>query len=153
MDGISKKLTVEINAKKAFRKFVHEFNQWWPKEYTWSQDFLREIKIDPKIDGLCTEIGPYGFRIDWGRVTNLTENESIEFKWQISPKREPIPNPDAASDIKINFTQQNGSATSIEFEHYNFRNHADGGKEYQEMMDSEYGWDYILGQFINYCKE
>ena len=62
---------------------MNELNEWWPKEYTWSQDKLKEIRINGQKDGLCTEIGPYGFRCDWGRVTELTENEKIKLKWQI----------------------------------------------------------------------
>ena len=46
MEGITKKLKIEISSDIAFQKFVNEMNEWWPKEYTWSQDKLKEIKID-----------------------------------------------------------------------------------------------------------
>ena len=78
MEKITKELEVGIAKDKAFRKFLSELNEWWPKEYTWSQDKLKEIRINRQKDGLCTEIGPCGFRCDWGRVTELIENEKIK---------------------------------------------------------------------------
>lgn len=152
MERITKRLKIEIPSDKAFRKFVIDFNEWWPKEYTWSQDKLEEIKIDGSKNGLCTEIGPNGFRCDWGTITEITENEEISLKWQISPKREPIPNPEKASDLKVKFVQ-NGDSTTIDFEHFNFENHGEGSENYREMMDSEQGWDYILNNFKKHCEK
>jgi len=136
---------------KKISKFVNELNNWWPPEYTWSQEQLQEIRIDGRKDGLCTEIGPHGFRCDWGRVTELTEGKSIAFKWQISPKREPIPNPDKASDIRVEFVSEN-DLTRMTFEHFNFDKHGEGADEYRQMLDTEYGWTYILDRYQKYCE-
>ncbi len=151
MKSITKRLTVKIPSETAFHKFVKELNEWWPKEYTWSQDKLEVIKIDGRKDGLCTEIGPNGFRCDWGTVTEFTEHKKLRLKWQISPNREPIPNPDKASDISVDFIQD-GRSTTIKFEHLNFENHGDGSDDYRKMMDSEQGWDYILNKYKKYCE-
>jgi hypothetical protein len=150
MSNINRIVEVSISPEQAFQKFINEINNWWPKEYTWSQDELQEIRIEPKKDGLCTEIGPYGFRCDWGRVTELIHGKKINLKWQISPKREPIPDPDQASDITMVF-DKNGESTTIKFEHRNFENHGEGAEDYQKAMDSEWGWDYILGRYQEYC--
>lgn len=152
MEKITKRFKIKIPSEVAFQKFVYELNEWWPKEYTWSQDKLKEIKIDGRKDGLCTEIGPNGFRCDWGIVTEFTVNEKISLKWQISPKREPIPDPDKASDLNVGFLQE-GSSTVIEFEHLNFDNHGEGSEDYRRMMDSEHGWDYILRNYKKYCEQ
>lgn len=152
MDKIIKELKIGIPKDKAFKKFLNELNEWWPKEYTWSQDKLKEIRIDGQKDGLCTEIGPLGFRCDWGRVTKLIKNEVIALKWQISPKREPIPDPEKASDIKVLF-KENNDATMVEFEHLNFENHGDGAEEYRKMLNGKQGWDYILNAYKQYCEK
>ena len=94
MKTINRELKVGVPGNRAFKKLLNELNEWWPKEYTWSQDALKEIRIDGKPDGLCTEIGPHGFRCDWGRITELVENQKIELKWQIGPMREPVPDPE-----------------------------------------------------------
>ncbi len=152
MEKVKKTITVPITKEKAFNAFVNQFNAWWPKEYTWSQHHLKEIKIDAKKNGLCTEIGPFGFRCDWGRVTEVEENKKITFKWQISPQRVPEPNPDKASEITVSF-QENSGTTSIELEHAHFENHGEGAEEYQQAMNSEYGWDYILQRYTVFCEK
>ena len=152
MKKISKEINVAISADKAFQKFVNELNEWWPKEYTWSQDKLKEIRIDSRVGGLCSEIGPHGFRCDWGRVTDLTENKKIELKWQISPNREPVPDPEKASDIQIVF-KENDDSTTVQFEHRNFENHGDGAEDYRKMMDGKQGWDFILDAYKQYCEQ
>lgn len=150
MKKITKRLLVHSNSKNSFRKFVNELNDWWPGEYTWSQKKPEEIKIDGRLGGLCTEIGPHGFRCDWGRVTEFESGERIAMKWQISMKREPVPDPDKASDIEVSFIERGGE-TEIVFSHSNFENHGEGWEEYLEAMDGEYGWDYILKRFKNFC--
>lgn len=149
MKEIQKELKVAVSPEVAFRKFVNELNEWWPKEYTWSQDKLQEIRIDGRENGLCTEIGPYGFRCDWGRVTEMQENEIIALKWQIGPTREPVPDPAKASDIRVRFTRED-KFTIMSFEHFNFENHGEGADEYREMMDSDKGWDYILERYVQF---
>lgn len=129
--SIVKKIKIGTDANMAFHKFLNEFNQWWPKEYTWSQDKLKDIWIDGKENRLCTEIGPYGFRCDWGRVIKLIENKKIEIKWQINSKREPVPDPNKASDVKVKFVS-NEDTTTIELEHLNFENHGNGAKDYRK---------------------
>ena len=151
MNSIMKQIKLETSTKQAFDKFINKINDWWPKEYTWSQDKLIQIKIESKENGLCTEIGPHDFRCDWGRVVKLISNKKIELKWQISPKREPIPDPGKASDIEIEFTE-NGGISTMTFRHKNFENHGDGADKYREMMDSPQGWDYILNNYKRYCE-
>lgn len=152
IEKISKQLILEIDLEQAFDNFWRRINEWWPKEYTWSQDQLKEIRMDGVLNGLCSEIGPHDFRCDWGRITEFSEGEVLAFKWQISLKREPIPKPEDASDVRIYFTNQDKS-TVLNFEHFNFINHGESGEEYRQMMDSEYGWDYILKKFKAYCEK
>lgn len=151
MERISKQIELDLSPDQAFQKFVLEFNNWWPKEYTWSQDKLKEIKIEEKENGACTEIGPRGFRCDWGRVTNLVKNKHIQFTWQISPHRVPVPDPEKASEVKVEFIRS-GAFTLLKFEHSKFENHGDGAENYKGIMDGEHGWDYILDSYKNYCE-
>ena len=149
MDRIRKRFKIKIPPDIAFQKFVG-LNQWWPKEYTWSKDKLKEIKIGDTTGGFCTEIGPNGFRCDWGTVTQYIENKKISFKWQISHNREPIPNTNMASDVSVEFDQEKDS-TIFTLEHFNFKNHKGYSNDYRKMMASERGWDYILNNYKEYC--
>jgi len=40
MEKITKIVEVAIAGNRAFSKFLNDLNEWWPKEYTWSQDKL-----------------------------------------------------------------------------------------------------------------
>ncbi len=151
MESIIREFSIPVIRDQAFDKFVKELNHWWPPQYTWSQDKLREIRMDGKKDGLCTEIGPYGFRCDWGRITEYVENKKITLKWQIGPSREPVPDPKRASDIEIVF-KKNGQATNVKFEHANFQNHGPDAQTYRELMAGPQGWDFILKAFRQYCE-
>lgn len=148
MSDIKKKVIVDSDSEKTFRIFLQELGNWWPKAYTWSQDQLVALKVNPIVNGFFTEIGPYGFQCDWGRITKIDDN-SIIFYWQIGPNRAPEPNPERASEVEISFSSENGY-TIILLEHRNFSKHGTEGKTYEEMMQSPEGWDYILAAFVEY---
>lgn len=152
MVDIFKKINIDVPTDEAFYVFVHELAKWWPKEYTWSQETLRNISIAPYLNGPCTELGPFGFRCDWGRVTAYEERKRINFKWQISPQRVPEPNPDKASEVEVVFQSVDQQNTIVEFVHKNFKNHGEGAAGYQQAMDSEQGWDYILNKYVDYIR-
>ena len=151
MNKITRNITVPISVDRAFHSFVDRLGEWWPAEYTWSQDQLQRIAIEGREGGLCSEVGPYGFRCDWGRVTAFETDRKISFTWQISPQRVPEPDPSRASNVNVSFNGE-GAATSITFEHTNFEKHGEGAKQYQEAMASDRGWDYILEQYKAYCE-
>lgn len=147
-----KKIEIPLSKRRAFEVFVNDLNGWWPKEYTWSQEKLKQILIEPEKNGLCIEIGPYNFRCDWGRVTEFEKGDRISIKWQISPQRVPVPDPDKSSDVDVVFKEKTESETILELMHSNFENHGEGSEAYREAMNSEQGWDYILSRFVEYCK-
>lgn len=148
---LTKQIIVKGGPDHAFNHFIYDLNAWWPKQYTWSGDDLVEIRIVPEINGLCTEIGPFGFRCDWGRVTELNENVKLTFTWQISPTRIPEPNPDKASRVTILFNELSQGETAITLTHIDFEKHGEDAAGYAEAMDSEQGWPKILGAFKVYC--
>ena len=152
MRAINKQLKLHLPIDKAFWHFVENINEWWPREYTWSKDKLQQIYIEPEENGKCTEIGPYNFRCDWGRVIDFLPNQLIAFTWQISPKREPVPNPEMASLVTLHFLEDE-DGTEIHFRHSHFENHGEEGENYMNMMNGEYGWDYILKRFKTYCEQ
>lgn len=153
MKGVEKTIRVGSSIQRCFACFVHDFGSWWPQGYTWSQEQLVEISIDAQVDGLCTEIGPHGFRIDWGRVLAIGENELIEFTWQISPERVPLPDPAQASIVSVRFKALGHRQSHVILSHDQFDAHGDQGSKYMKMMDGQYGWSYLLERFRTYCED
>lgn len=152
MEKICKIIEVPVPVKTAFELFVSEFDEWWPKDYTWSQEKLVEIRPGKGPGALCTEIGPYGFRCDWGRITHWQKNMKIGLKWQIGPNREPVPDPTKASDLSLEFKGKEDASTVLVLEHEGFENHGQGAADYRDMMDGTMGWDYILNKYRQYCE-
>ena len=131
---------------RAFALFSEAMGEWWPREYTWSQAKLQRFGMEPVEGGLCFEVGPHGFRCDWGRVTVVEPPERLVFLWQIGPTRAPEPDPDRASEVEVLFVAR-GDEVSVELSHSKFERHGEGSDDYRAGMNSPRGWTYILERF------
>jgi len=139
-------VTVPAPLDRAFAVFTEGLGTWWPAEFTWSQDVLDSIGMELRAGGLCFERGPYGFRIDWGRVLTWEPPRQLVFSWQISPERVPEPNPARSSEVEVRFTELGRATTQVTLTHSRFDRHGDGGAHYRAMM-ADQGWPYILARY------
>ncbi len=139
-------ITVPVAPDRAFASFTEGMGSWWPPEYTWAQQALEEIAIEPREGGRCFERGPHGFSCDWGRVVAWEPPKRLAFTWQISPQRVPQPDPDRASLVEVRFSAE-GDATRLELEHRDFDRHGEGADGYRAAMESPQGWPFILERF------
>ncbi len=144
---IQQEIDVEMPLAEAFSRFVDRLGEWWPAEYTWSQDALEEIVIEPREGGLCSEHGPDGFRCDWGRVLRFERPTGLSFSWQIGPGREPVPDRHKASEVEVRFERVGEATTRVALEHRGFERHGEGGEEYSAALSSDQGWPYILERY------
>jgi uncharacterized protein YndB with AHSA1/START domain len=144
--------TVNVHAppQRAFDLFTHGFGDWWMPEYTWSgPEALGRIGIEPREGGLCYEIGPYGFRLDWGRVLVWEAPRLVVFTWQISPQRVPEPDPTRSSEVEVRFAAD-GAGTRVDLVHRHFDRHGDGADAYRGGM--AVGWEQLLGRFAEHAR-
>ncbi|NBC84070.1 MAG: ATPase [Bacteroidetes bacterium] len=148
-DRLTKSIRLKTGSSKSFNFFVEHIHLWWPKEYTWSQEVLQKIIIEPYTGGKCYELGPYDLRIDWGRVIEFNKPNTITFTWQISDKREPVPNPAKSSRVQVQFQEQDENNCHLILTHFDFSHHGEGFENYLQAMDSEYGWGYVLQNYQN----
>jgi uncharacterized protein YndB with AHSA1/START domain len=138
---------VPIAQTEAFRLFAEGFDAWWPREYTWSQQALEGIGLEPRAGGRCTERGPKGFRCDWGRVLEWSPPARLVLSWQIGAQRQPQPNPEHASTIEVVFRPEGSRATRVCVEHRELWRHGEGAAGYRAAMASEQGWKFILQRY------
>jgi uncharacterized protein YndB with AHSA1/START domain len=146
MTPVRHTVTVPAPPERAFAAFA-DLNAWWPREYTWSGPVLEAIAIEPRADGLCHELGPYGFRCDWGRVLAWEPPYRLVFTWQISPRREPVPDPARASEVEVRVTAEDADGSRVEVEHRHFERHGGDADGYRDALASEHGWPYMLGRY------
>jgi uncharacterized protein YndB with AHSA1/START domain len=138
-------LTVPAPVEAAFAAFTDRLGDWWTKEYTWSgPEVLAEIGIEPEPGGMAYEIGPHGFRADWGRVTAWEPPRRLVLSWQIGPDRVPVPDPALASEVEVTFAPD-GGATRVSVEHRDFDRHGDAAEGYWEAMTA--GWHELLSRY------
>jgi len=150
VDKVAHEVTVPVAADDAFYVFAHEFSYWWPKAYTWSGQVLDTIGMEPYEGGRCFERGPHGFTCDWGRVLVWQPDEEIAFLWQISPERQPVPDPSQASRVRVRFRGADADRTVVALRHTDFAHHGEGHEAYRDAMASEQGWPYILSAYARH---
>ena len=148
IDPVSVSAIVPLPVPRAFDRFVRELHAWWPREYTWSQDVLHDIGVEPHVGGLCFEIGPHAFRCDWGRVLAWVPPEHIQLAWHVGPRREPVPDPAKTSIVTVSFAPDGRERTVIALVHDAFERHGPGGADYRTAMASAQGWPLILQRFV-----
>ena len=149
METIRSSVVVDLPPDEAFSAFVERFDEWWPQAYTFSKESLQTIGIEAREGGFCYEIGPFGFRCDWGRVLEWSPPSKLRFAWHISPNSAPDPDPEHASKVYVTFSPKEGNQnqTLVELEHSAIERHGEGGAQYREELASEYGWPYLLSAF------
>lgn len=139
-------LRVPAPADRAFAVFTDRLSDWWVKEYTWSgPQALAEIGIEPGVGGMAYEIGPHGFRADWGRVLDWQPPRRLVFSWQIGPDRAPVPDPAKSSEVEVRFAAERDGTTRVEVEHRDFDRHGEAAEGYREALTA--GWHELLSRY------
>ncbi|SCL23730.1 Uncharacterized conserved protein YndB, AHSA1/START domain [Micromonospora nigra] len=136
---------VPVPTDRAFSVFTGELTDWWVTEYTWSgPNLLAELGMEPRAGGMLYEIGPHGFRADWGRVLTWDPPRRLVFTWQIGPDRVPVPDPARASEVEVLFGPE-GSGTRVEVAHRHFDRHGAAAEGYREALTA--GWHELLSRY------
>ncbi|MFI6821297.1 SRPBCC family protein [Micromonospora sp. NPDC050187] len=140
-------LLVPASAEEAFAAFANLTN-WWVPEFTWSgPDFLAELGFEPRPGGMLYEIGPHGFRSDWGRVLTWEPPHRLVFVWQIGPDRVPVPDPSRASEVEVLFGADGSGRTRVTVEHRKFDRHGAAAEGYRQAMTE--GWQDMLTRYLH----
>ncbi|MDM4721932.1 SRPBCC family protein [Micromonospora sp. WMMA1363] len=139
-------LLVPASAEQAFEVFAGAMTEWWVTEYTWSgPNLLTELGVEPRAGGMLYEIGPYGFRNDWGRVLTWDPPRRLVFSWQIGADRVPVPDPAQASEVEVLFQPGGSGCTRVEVEHRHFDRHGSAAEGYREALTA--GWHELLSRY------
>jgi uncharacterized protein YndB with AHSA1/START domain len=146
IEPLTASVTVGAPRERAFELFTEEMGTWWPREFSWSQDKLEAIGIEPHADGFAYERGPRGFTLHWGRVKAWDPPARFVFTWQIAADRTPQPDPEQSSEVEVRFHEENGG-TRVAVEHREWERHGDGAREYRDGFERAGAWPYALERF------
>jgi uncharacterized protein YndB with AHSA1/START domain len=144
--GVRTAVSVPATPERAFQAFTGGFADWWMREYTWAgPEALVDIGIEPRAEGKAYEIGPHGFRSDWGRVLAWEPPHRLLLTWQIGADRVPVPDPAHASEIEVTFAPER-EATLVTVDHRHFDRHGDDGEDYREALTA--GWRELISRYV-----
>jgi uncharacterized protein YndB with AHSA1/START domain len=146
MEPIRAEVTVDAPPQQAFELFTAGMGSWWPKEFSWSQEALEEIGIEPRDGGFAYERGPHGFLVHWGRVTAWEPPARLVFTWQIAADRSPQPDPAKAGEVEVRFSGEHGS-TRVDLEPRGWERHGDAAQKYHDGFEKAGAWPYALERF------
>jgi uncharacterized protein YndB with AHSA1/START domain len=93
---------------------------------------------------MLTEMGPHGFRIDWGRIIAWDPPQALSFTWQIGADRTPVPDPAGASRVHVTF-EVVGDGTVVRVVHDDWTNHGDAAQEYRDSFAQ--AWPMALAAY------
>ena len=146
--GVRRAVTVPVPADRAFAVFTEEMSSWWPREYTWSEEDLDAVVVEPRQGGRWFERDRDGREWeDWGRVLTWHPPRRVVLTWQISPERTAETDPARASELEVRFEPE-GESTRVELEHRAFDRHGRGAEAYRDGMDSPEGWTKIVERYV-----
>jgi len=145
-DACRHEVTIDRSPADAFDLFVHRFAAWWPREFSWAQDALDTMVLEPRAGGRLIERDKSGQETVWGQVLEIKEPDSLVFSWQISPDRRVLTDPAQASVVEVVFAAD-GDGTRVSLEHRMFARHGDGWQSYLETMATQ-GWPFALARYV-----
>ena len=135
-------VTLSAPAPHAFAVFAERIGEWWPRPYTYSQDELARIAIDP-AGRRWYEVDRRGRRIDWGEVRAFEPPRRLLLTWAVGADRRPEPL-ERASEVEISFLPAGPQTTRVELEHRRFDRHGAGAEVLRRGLASPEGWPFIL---------
>ena len=143
-------VTVAVPPQRAFQAFKNKFAAWWPRAYTYAgEDGLRDIGLGAAEGDLCSELGPHGFRVDWGRMLVVQPPARLVLLWQIAPDRTPQPDPMKSSEVEVTFDAA-PAGTQVRLVHRAFERCGEGGAAHRQALAADEGWRFILGKYAAY---
>jgi uncharacterized protein YndB with AHSA1/START domain len=136
-------VTVGLPVEQAFGVFTSEFASWWPHQYHIGQADVAEVILEPHEGGRWYERGVDGSECDWGRVLVWAPPSRLVFTWQISGAWQFDPDPEHASEIEVQFSEDGPGQTRVEVEHRHFDRLVDG-RSVHDAIRGGGGWALLL---------
>jgi uncharacterized protein YndB with AHSA1/START domain len=145
-DAVRHGVTVPASPEEAFAAFTERMAEWWPRAYTWAEDAIDAVVVEPRAGGRWYERDAAGAEQAWGSVRAWDAPRRIVLAWRVSPTRTQEP-PERASEVEARFVPADGD-TRVELEHRHFAAHgAQAADGYRDAMASPQGWPLILDRF------
>ncbi|HKN30247.1 MAG TPA: SRPBCC family protein [Roseiarcus sp.] len=142
-----KTMTVNASPARAFDVFTGRMIRWWRPDHHIGSSPMKELVLEPRVDGRWYEVGEDGSACDWGKVLAYEPPTRIVLAWQLNQDWKY----DASfvTELEVRFVAE-GTATRVELEHRNLDRFGARADALRADLDSQEGWTGALVAFAAY---
>ena len=139
--------SVIVNAPigRAFTFFTHDIGSWWDADKHLLDEPIAEMIFEPFVGGQIIDRGISGKESRWATVLAFDPPRHVAFSWSINLGWQIEPDLAKASEVHVNFTEQDGQRTLVVLEHRHLERHGEGWESMRDAVGSPNGWN--LGSF------
>ncbi len=100
---------VRSGVEHTFEVFVRTIGVWWPRQpYSMGGDRVRDVTLEPHLDGRVYETWDDGTVREWGRLLAWQPPHRLVMSWICSP---------AVTEVELTFTALGPALTRVAVEH------------------------------------
>jgi uncharacterized protein YndB with AHSA1/START domain len=146
---VVREMSVGAPIDTCFTTFVDGFGTWWPPEHHIGDRTVTGFFIERKVGGRCYDVDTDGGECQWGTVLELDPPDRLVYAWHIQGDWSVDRDPALQSEVVVTFEALGDEQTVVRIEHRNLERHGAGAQGVREGVDSEGGWTYVLGRFVD----
>ena len=139
--SVTKSITVDAPAERAFKVFTQEMQSWWSPDHHILEAPLAEMVFEPRVGGYVYDRGTDGSECRWARVLAYEPPTRVVFSWDINLRWQLETDLEKTSEIEVRFIPEGDDRTRVELEHRNLDLHGDGWENMRGAVASPGGWD------------
>jgi len=145
---VRKSVQVKTTPQRAFEIFTAGMERWWNKDHSINNSPLKDIVVEPRVDGRWFEVGEDGSEYPWGKVLAWEPPGRLVLAWQIEVGEKWRYNSAIVTELEVQFIADDAGTTRVELEHRNLDSLGEHAAMAREAFDSPAGWQGELGSFV-----
>lgn len=144
---VAKTIFVNTPPPHAFTVFTGRMGRWWNPAHSISatNSPIKDVVIEPRVDGRWYEKGEDGCETDWGKVLVWEPPSRLVLAWQLNGQW--AFDRTFVTELEIQFTAVPGG-TRVDLEHRDMERFGEVAKATRGAFDSNGGWQGLLDRFV-----
>lgn len=142
-DALQVVRTIEVDAPiaVAWSTWVDGIGGWWPtRTHSVGGEDVRDVRIEPQVDGRVYEVLADGTEHVWGHVRAIEAPHRLVQSWH------PGTDPAHSTELTLTFTALGPDRTRLELRHTGWERRPEGGRA---AHDYDTGWGVVLGDWAS----
>ncbi|MDB1089547.1 SRPBCC domain-containing protein [Streptomyces sp. ACA25] len=135
LPDVRKSVIVEATPDQCFKVFTTRPEDWWPPTHVLLDKPRAGLAFEPQVGGRYYEWDGEGREIAWGRVLTWEPPLGLSMTWRVSPRWQPLPDDEFASEIEVRFTPVDDRRTRVELAHVKLHQHGEGAERIFQALD------------------